>query len=49
VLAKLGSSVSEQNALMVSLLLAPHGGGRIGYDDVLLAVAHQSHSLLRSS
>src|SRR5512141_3165408 len=26
VLAKLGSSISEQNALMISLLLAPHGG-----------------------
>jgi molybdenum storage protein len=35
VLAKLGSSISEQNALMVSLLLAPHGGIKIGHDDVV--------------
>ncbi len=34
VLAKLGSSISEQNALMISLLLAPHGGIKIGHDDV---------------
>ncbi len=34
VLAKLGSSISEQNALMISLLLAPHGGVKIGHDDV---------------
>ncbi len=34
VLAKLGSSISEQNALMISLLLAPHGGLKIGHDDV---------------
>jgi molybdenum storage protein len=35
VLAKLGSSISEQNALMISLLLAPHGGIKIGHDDVV--------------
>ena len=35
VLAKLGSSISEQNALMISLLLAPHGGIKIGHDDML--------------
>ena len=29
VLAKLGSSISEQNALMLSILLAPHGGIKI--------------------
>ncbi len=34
VLAKLGASISEQNALMVALLLAPHGGLKIGNDDV---------------
>jgi hypothetical protein len=34
VLAKLGASVSEQNALMVALLLAPHGGLKIGHDDL---------------
>ena len=35
VLAKLGASVSEQNALMISLLLAPHGGVKIGHDDLV--------------
>jgi molybdenum storage protein len=35
VLAHLGSSISEQNALMVSLLLAPHGGIKIGHDDIV--------------
>jgi molybdenum storage protein len=34
VLAKLGASVSEQNALMVSLLLTPQGGLKIGHDDL---------------
>jgi molybdenum storage protein len=35
VLAKLGASISEQNALMIALLLAPHGGVKIGQDDLL--------------
>ncbi|MEJ2600472.1 MAG: hypothetical protein P8Z00_19205 [Anaerolineales bacterium] len=35
VLAKLGANISEQNALMVSLLLAPHGGVKIGHDDLV--------------
>jgi len=35
VLAKLGDSISEQNALMISLLLAPQGGIKIGHDDVV--------------
>ena len=35
VLAKLGSSISEQNALMVSILLAPYGGVKIGHDDLV--------------
>jgi molybdenum storage protein len=34
VLAKLGASVSEQNALMVALLLTPYGGLKIGHDDL---------------
>ena len=34
VLAKLGESISEQNALMVALLLTPYGGLKIGHDDV---------------
>jgi molybdenum storage protein len=35
VLAKLGSSISEQNALMISILLAPQGGVKIGQDDLV--------------
>ena len=35
VLAKLGASISEQNALMISILLAPHGGIKIGHDDIV--------------
>jgi molybdenum storage protein len=35
VLAKLGASISEQNALMVSILLAPYGGVKIGHDDLV--------------
>jgi molybdenum storage protein len=35
VLAKLGSSISEQNALMISILLAPHGGIKISHDDIV--------------
>jgi molybdenum storage protein len=34
VLAKLGASISEQNALMLAMLLAPHGGVKIGNDDL---------------
>lgn len=34
VLAKLGQSVSEQNALMLAMLLNPHGGIKIGNDDL---------------
>ena len=41
-LAKLGASISEQNALMVSLLLAPHGGVKIGHDDVVKLPAYLS-------
>ncbi len=40
VLAKLGASISEQNALMVSLLLAPHGGIKIGHDDIVKLPAY---------
>ncbi len=34
IIAKLGSSVSEQNALLVSTLLAPSGGIKIGHDEI---------------
>lgn len=42
VLAKLGSSISEQNALMISLLLAPYGGVKIGHDDVVKLPAYMA-------
>ena len=42
VLAKLGASISEQNALMLSLLLAPRGGVKIGHDDVVKLPAYMS-------
>jgi molybdenum storage protein len=35
VLAKLGASISEQNALMISILLAPDGGIKVGHDDLV--------------
>ncbi len=40
VLAKLGASISEQNALMISMLLAPHGGIKIGHDDLVKLPAY---------
>jgi len=40
VLAKLGASISEQNALMVSILLAPHGGIKIGHEDLVKLPAY---------
>jgi molybdenum storage protein len=35
VLAKFGNSISEQNALLVSMLLAEHGGIKIGHDEIV--------------
>lgn len=35
VIAKFGSAVSEQNALLVTMLLSPWGGVKIGHDDVV--------------
>jgi molybdenum storage protein len=46
VLAKLGASISEQNALMVSLLLAPNGGIKIGNDDVVKLPAYLSMGII---
>ncbi|MEW5960573.1 MAG: uridine kinase [Chloroflexota bacterium] len=34
ILARLGSSISEQNALMLAVLLSPYGGIKIGHDDL---------------
>ena len=42
VLAKLGESISEQNALMLSMLLAPHGGIKIGHDDLVKLPAYMA-------
>ncbi len=35
VIAKFGSSVSEQNALLISMLLSPWGGLKIGHDEIV--------------
>ena len=35
VIAKFGSTISEQNALLVSTLLGPWGGVKIGHDDLV--------------
>lgn len=35
IIAKFGSSVSEQNALLVATLLSPWGGIKIGHDEIL--------------
>ena len=46
VLAKLGASISEQNALMISLLLAPKGGVKIGHDDVVKLPAYMAMDVI---
>jgi len=35
ILAKFGNSISEQNALLVTMLLAPYGGIKIGHDEIV--------------
>ena len=35
IIAKFGSSVSEQNALLISTLLSPWGGIKIGHDEIV--------------
>jgi len=35
IIARFGSSVSEQNALLVSMLLSPWGGIKIGHDEIV--------------
>jgi molybdenum storage protein len=42
VLAKLGDSISERNALMLSILLAPRGGVKIGHDDLVKLPAYMA-------
>jgi molybdenum storage protein len=40
ILAKLGASISEQNALMLSILLTPHDGIKMGHDDLVKLPAY---------
>ena len=35
IIAKFGSTISEQNALLIATLLSPWGGVKIGHDDVV--------------
>ncbi len=35
IIARFGSSVSEQNALLISMLLSPWGGIKIGHDEIV--------------
>ncbi len=35
ILAKFGNSISEQNALLVTMLLSQHGGIKIGHDEIV--------------
>lgn len=46
VLARLGESISEQNALMLSILLAPHGGVKVGHDDVVKMPAYMAMGVI---
>jgi len=46
VLAKLGESISEQNALMLSILLTPHGGVKIGHDDLVKMPSYLAQGLI---
>lgn len=39
IISKLGQSVSEQNSLMISTLLSPHGGVKVGHDDIPMLAA----------
>lgn len=40
ILAKFGNSISEQNALLISTLLAPYGGMKIGHDEIVKLVSY---------
>lgn len=46
VIAKLGQSVSEQNALMISTLLMPYGGIKVGHDDIPKLAAYLSQGCI---
>lgn len=46
IIAKLGQSVSEQNALMMATLLGPFGGIKIGHDDLPLLAAYLNQNCI---
>lgn len=46
VIAKFGSSVSEQNALLVSTLLSPGGGIKIGHDEIMKLPTYYSQDCI---
>ncbi len=46
ILSKLGQSVSEQNALMIATLLMPHGGIKVGHDDIPKLAAYFSQGCI---
>ena len=46
IIAKFGSSVSEQNALLVSTLLSQWGGIKIGHDDVIKLPMYFAHDCI---
>jgi molybdenum storage protein len=46
IIAKFGSSVSEQNALLISMLLSPWGGIKIGHDEIVKLPTYFSQSCI---
>jgi len=46
IIAKFGSSVSEQNALLVATLLSPWGGIKIGHDEVVKLATYFSQGCI---
>src|SRR5512136_1082494 len=46
IIAKFGSSISEQNALLVSMLLSPYGGIKIGHDEIVKLPTYFAQSCL---
>ncbi|MFM8321860.1 MAG: uridine kinase [Chloroflexota bacterium] len=46
ILAKLGEAISEQNALMLSVLMTPFGGVQIGHGDLVKMSSYLSQGLI---
>ncbi len=46
IIAKFGSSISEQNALLISMLLSPWGGIKIGHDEIVKLSTYFSQSCI---